>query len=457
MTPPWTKEAIFYHIYPLGLCGAPPDNQFNDPVIDQINDLRPWVDHLQSLGCNALYLGPIFQSSSHGYDTVDYYQIDRRLGDLDSMADFAAYVHQRGIKLILDGVFNHVGRDFWAFQDVLKHGERSEYRTWFHNLRFGEQSALGDPFQYEGWHGHQSLVKLNLFNPDVCAHLFDAVRMWIDRFEIEGLRLDAADCIDFEFLKALRDFTRTYRNNFWLMGEVVHGDYRKWVNPQSLDSVTNYEAYKGLYSSLQEANYFEIAHSLKRQFGKEGIYRDLQLYNFVDNHDVNRVASQLDRPTQLFPLYLLLFTMPGIPSIYYGSEWGIKGEKSDWSDTALRPALQLTSMVEETAPLRNLIPYIRQLATIRHASDGLRYGNYAEVLVDHQQFVFQRQHADETLVVALNSAAEKVSIEIPLPWAEGTLVDLLDPSFSCALKPGKTEVDLPATGGRILKRREDSL
>jgi len=250
MTTNWTKDAIFYHIYPLGLVDAPHRNDFDAPVIHRLDQLLPWVDHIGSLGANAIYLGPVFESTSHGYDTVDYYRIDRRLGDIDTMARLAQEIHKRGLRLVLDGVFNHVGRDFWAFKDLQAHGENSAYRDWFHNLRFDGQSPMGDPFTYEGWHGHYSLVKLNLEHPDVRAHLFDAVGMWMEKFGIDGLRLDAADSIDFDFLRALRDFTKNRRSDFWLMGEVVHGDYRQWTNPETLDSVTNYEAYKGLYSSL---------------------------------------------------------------------------------------------------------------------------------------------------------------------------------------------------------------
>ncbi|HAF48860.1 MAG TPA: alpha-amylase, partial [Anaerolineaceae bacterium] len=307
------KDAVFYQIYPLGLCGAPERNDFGSPIEHRLTTLTPWLDHIQELGANAIYLGPVFQSSSHGYDTVDYYRVDRRLGDNESLAHFAELVHQRDMLLILDGVFNHVGRDFWAFKDLQNNGQNSAYRDWFHNLRFDQHSPKGDPFSYEGWQGHYDLVKLNLSHPDVRAHLFESVRMWKDQFGIDGLRLDAADCIDLNFLSALNRFTKSLNPQFWLMGEVVHGDYCQWVNAETLDSVTNYEAYKGLYSSLNDANYFEIAYGLNRQFGDHGVYQDKVLYNFVDNHDVDRVASKLKHPAHLFPLYLLLFTMPGIP------------------------------------------------------------------------------------------------------------------------------------------------
>ena len=270
----------------------------------------------------------LFESTSHGYDTVDYFQVDRRLGDRDALRRLVADLHAAGIRVILDAVFNHVGRDFWAFADLRDKLSASDYGAWFEGLSFDGGSPYGDPFIYEGWNGHLNLVKLNLRLPAVKAHLFQAAEMWIREFDIDGLRLDAAECMDLEFLQGLRNFCRGIRPDFWLMGEVVLGDYRRWVNERTLDSVTNYECYKGLWSSLVDTNYFEIAYALNRQFGRDGIYRGLPLYNFVDNHDVDRVASRLNKAEHLYPLYCLLFTMPGIPSIYYGSEWGISGREA---------------------------------------------------------------------------------------------------------------------------------
>ncbi len=449
MTPNWTKDAIFYHIYPLGFCGAPYQNDFYAPAENRLDILLPWMDHIQSLGVNAVYLGPVFQSSSHGYDTADYYQVDRRLGDNGALATISRAFHDRGIRLVLDAVFNHVGRDFWAFQDVLRYGKRSAYRDWFANLNFDSQSPFGDPFQYESWQGHYSLVKLNLSNPHVRAHLFDAVRMWMDVFGIDGLRLDAADCVDLDFMKALHSFTKQRDPDFWLMGEVVHGDYRQWVNPEILDSVTNYEAYKGLYSSLNDTNFHEIAYSLNRQFGPDGIYKDLSLYNFVDNHDVSRIASLLKNPAHLYPLYILLFTMPGIPSIYYGSEWGIEGKKSDHSDAALRPALDLHQL-QEKAPHPNLVSVIECLAGLRNQVEALRYGEYQTLHVTKEQFVFLRNYGQEQACVALNSANKPVTLDFELPFHTSRVKDVLNDSQTIPLSEGKLKLSLPPTWGRIL-------
>ena len=372
--PDWISSAVFYHIYPLGLCGAPPRNDFTSPPVARLEALHPWLDHLETLGVTAVYLGPVFEASSHGYDTADYFHVDRRLGTEETLAILSDALHARGIRLVLDAVFNHVGRDFWAFRDLQQQGESSSYADWFQNVRFGEQSPYGDPFSYEGWGGHYSLVKLNLDNGAVRSHLFDAVSAWIERFHIDGLRLDAADCIAPDFLRALAEHVRSRKQDFWLMGEIIHGDYRAWANPETLHSVTNYECFKGLYSSFNDKNFFEIAYALNRQFGEGGLYRGIDLYNFADNHDVNRIASLLKQSAHLFPLHILLFTMPGVPSIYYGSEWGICGEKNEGDDSPLRPAIDL-AVLEAAPPQPGLPGVISRLARIRAASSALQRGD----------------------------------------------------------------------------------
>ncbi len=447
----WSQQAVFYHIYPLGLCGAPRHNDFNSLVVPRLAKVKDWLEHIQALGANTLYIGPLFESSRHGYDTADYYRVDRRLGSNETLQMLSADLHARGMRLVLDGVFNHVGRDFWAFRDVLAHGERSAYCDWFHNLRFEGRSPRNDPFQYEGWNGHYSLVKLNLHNPAVREHLFGAVRSWVRDYQIGGLRLDAADCLDRDFLKALGGFCRGLRADFWLMGEVVHGDYRQWANPQMLDSVTNYECYNGLYSSHLDQNFFEIAQALKRQFGEGGIYRGVNLYNFADNHDVNRVASRLANPAHLRTLYSLLLTMPGAPSIYYGSEWGIRGERNTLSDEALRPELDLQELIHNP-PQTDLPGLIAQLARVRAGSAALRHGDYQELMVGNEQLAFQRRTDNEQVVVVINAGEEPAQLRFAVPAGGGKLVDLLDANYSAKVQDGMVSVEVGACRARILAR-----
>lgn len=445
----WAWRSVFYHIYPLGWCGAPGRNDFSGPPQPRLERIYEWLDHIQDLGANAVYLGPVFESTAHGYDTADYYQVDRRLGNNETLRRLAENLHSRGVRLILDGVFHHVGRDFWAFRDVREHGRESRFVDWFCGVDFGRRNPMGDPFAYEGWNGHFDLVKLNLHHPEVRGHLFEAVSFWLREFEIDGLRLDAADFLDLGFLRDLAAHCRGMRPDFWLLGEVLHGDYRRWANGEMLDSVTNYECYKGLYSSHNDRNYFEIAHSLERQFGRWGLYRDLPLYAFADNHDVDRVASMLKHPAHLYPLHILLLTMPGAPSVYYGSEWGIPGRRTKESDRPLRPALDIATLSRE-APEPDLVRAIRRLVGIRGALPALRRGDYRTLHVSGETFAFARRSVDQEVVVALNASSETQTIPLDL-GGRACLADLLNPGESFSAASGRLSVPIHPCWGRIMR------
>lgn len=447
----WAKDSIFYHIYPLGFCGAEERNDFCSHSRERLTKINDWIGHIKELGCNALYLGPVFESSTHGYDTADYYNVDRRLGSNDTLKNTILKLHENGIKVVLDGVFHHVGRDFWAFKDLKENLYESQFCNWFDGLHFEGTSPYGDQFCYTAWNGHFNLVKLNLKNSEVKQHIFHAVQMWINDLGIDGLRLDAADYIDKEFLMELAQFCRSIKPDFWLIGEVIHGDYREWANESTLDSVTNYECYKGLYSSHNDKNYFEIAFSLDRQFGSGGLYRYLQLYSFADNHDVDRIASTIKKTAHLYPLYCMLFTMPGIPSIYYGSEWGIEGKKEGGCDANLRPALELIEL-----PLKAKQPELKKtiakLATIRKENRALREGSFKQRFLNHQQFAFERNIGEEKIVVAVNSDDKPVSIEINITAGHGKrLVDVLNSGESFSINNDKARFTLWPNWGRIMK------
>ena len=448
----WPNESIFYHIYPLGLCGAPAENDFDDASrVNRIQKVTKWILHLKDLGVNAIYFGPLFESSVHGYDTADYYWIDRRLGSNEDFKEVAEKLHEAGIRIVLDGVFNHVGRDFWAFKDVQANGQHSKYIGWFQNLNFGGRSPYGDEFWYEGWEGHYNLVKLNLKNPDVINHILEAVEEWIKTYDIDGLRLDVAYCLDPDFLKMLRSFCDTKKQDFWLLGEMIHGDYTRIANDTMLHSATNYEGYKSIYSSHNDKNYFEIAYSLNRMFGNGGIYKDLCLYNFVDNHDVNRIASTLKEKAHLYNIYTLLFAMPGIPSIYYGSEWGIEGMKQNGSDAGLRPSLAIDELsdVEGTA----LAKHIQRLGNIRKQSPALKYGLYEQVLVKNEQLVFKRTFEEENIITVLNLSHQKSTLTFKVPF-NNSMRNLLEEGKSYEAEGGQLTVQVPAYSGMILTEKK---
>ena len=446
---PWAHSARFYHIYPLGCCGAPASLHGAHPT-ERLAQLHGWIDHLHSLGVNAVWLGPLFAASSHGYDTLDYYHLDPRLGNEATLRELVRALHSRGIRVVLDAVFNHVGRDFWAFRDLRRNRQASAYTSWFQRLNFKRGNRLGDPFSYQGWKGHPELVKLKLSNPAVRKHLLGALSYWIQAFDIDGLRLDAADCISMGFLKRLAGHARALKRDFWLMGEVVHGDYTKWVHQGQLDALTNYELYHALHTSHRQGDYLKLAHSLQRQFGPHGVYRGLQLYNFVDNHDVTRINSRLANPALLYPLYLLLYTLPGIPSLYYGSEWGMEGHKGRHSDAALRPAISHPYHHPKSQP--DLMAVISRLAALHAASPALQYGGWHLLHESRKTLAYVRHCDHENLLVVVHGGARRGELQLNLPWHHGELVDLLNPGERFPIQHSQVNLaPLHPYWGRILR------
>ena len=392
----WAYEGIFYQIYPIGFCGAPTAN--DGKTVSRILKLKDWSSYLESLGISSILLNPIFESDNHGYDTRDYKKIDCRLGTNEDFAEVCKDLHAHNVKIVLDGVFNHVGRGFWAFKDVQEKKWDSPYKDWF-CINFDGNSCYNDGFWYEGWEGHFELVKLNLANSAVVDYLLECVKGWIDEFDIDGLRLDVAYCLDRNFMKRLRSFCQELKPDFALIGEVLFGDYNQIVNDEMLHSCTNYECYKGIYSSFNSMNMFEIAHSLNRQYGPEQwcIYRGKHLMSFVDNHDVTRIASILTNKNHLPLTYGLLLGMPGVPCIYYGSEWGEEGVKAPNNDYALRPCF------EEPKP-NELTEEIKKMIHVRTGSTALCHGSYRNVVLTNHQLIFERRTDDERMLVAINAS-----------------------------------------------------
>lgn len=392
----WAYEGIFYQIYPIGFCGAPTAN--DGKTVSRILKLKDWSSYLESLGISSILLNPIFESDNHGYDTRDYKKIDCRLGTNEDFAEVCKDLHAHNVKIVLDGVFNHVGRGFWAFKDVQEKKWDSPYKDWF-CINFDGNSCYNDGFWYEGWEGHFELVKLNLANSAVVDYLLECVKGWIDEFDIDGLRLDVAYCLDRNFMKRLRSFCQELKPDFALIGEVLFGDYNQIVNDEMLHSCTNYECYKGIYSSFNSMNMFEIAHSLNRQYGPEQwcIYRGKHLMSFVDNHDVTRIASILTNKNHLPLTYGLLLVMPGVPCIYYGSEWGEEGVKAPNNDYALRPCF------EEPKP-NELTEEIKKMIHVRTGSNALCHGSYRNVVLTNHQLIFERRTDDERMLVAINAS-----------------------------------------------------
>lgn len=396
----WAYESVFYQIFPIGMLGAPRENDDVEADFKVTNRLakidEDWLDHFEKLGINAIYFSPIFESDSHGYNTRDYRLIDRRLGTNKDFTDLVKRLHDRGIKVVIDGVFNHVGRGFFAFRDVIKNRENSKYKDWF-NINFGGNSEFNDGLWYEGWEGCYDLVKLNLSNEEVINYLLESVKIWVEDFDIDGIRLDVAYLLDRNFLKRLRSYTDGLKADFFLLGEILGGDYKTIMADDMCHSATNYECYKGIHSSLNSMNLFEIMHSLKRQFGPEDwtLYKGRHLLSFIDNHDVTRAASIIQRPEHLKLMFAFIFTMPGIPCIYYGSEWGAKGEKN-YGDYELRAAFDKPEFNE-------LTEYIAELAKFKTKSKALNYGDFTDLMITNRQCVFKRSYEGESVFIFINA------------------------------------------------------
>ncbi len=439
----WYDEAVFYHIYPLGMTGAPKQNPYGEPV-HRLNALLPWISHIKEIGCNALYIGPLFESVGHGYETTDYKKLDSRLGTNEDLTAFVAECHNQGIRVILDGVFNHTGRDFFAFKDIVKNRENSPYKDWYCNVNFWGNNSYNDGFSYENWGGYDLLVKLNQHNPQVRDYICDVIRFWVREFGIDGIRLDAADVMDFGYMKALRQVANEVKSDFWLMGEVIHGDYSRWANDGTLHSVTNYMLHKALYSGHNDHNYFEIAHTIKYVSDMTG--DRMRLYTFTDNHDVERIYTKLINKAHFVPVHILLYTLPGIPSIYYGSEFGIEGKKERYSDDSLRPELKYEDYKNslKTNPCTKLIA---ALGRIRQSTPALVWGGYKVLELQTTHFAFERNLDGKSVIVAVNNGGSDVNMDLPCTDTAEYAGMLTGEKVK--VKDGRIQVSVGADSGEI--------
>lgn len=332
--PSWIDHTIWWHVYPLGFTGAPKNAPGpHTPPVPRLEALEPWLDYAVRLGCSGLALGPVFASSTHGYDTVDHFRIDPRLGgdaDFDRLTAAAAH---RGLRILLDGVFNHVGRAFPRFVQAVEQGPRSPAARWFRPL------PEGGAADYEVFEGHHALPLLNHFEPEVSNYVADVMGYWLDR-GASGWRLDAAYAVAPSFWRSTLSRVRSRHPDAWFVGEVIHGDYTGYVADSTLDSLTQYELWKALRSSVNDANFFELAWALERHSVFTESFTPL---TFAGNHDVTRLASALDDPRHIGHVLAVLFCVAGVPSIYYGDEQAYRGVKEERAggDDAVRPAFPI--------------------------------------------------------------------------------------------------------------------
>jgi len=442
----WYDESVFYHIYPLGMTGAPKQNIYGEPE-HRLNTLLPFIPEIKKLGFNALYIGPLFESVGHGYETTDYKKLDTRLGTNADLTAFVTECHKQGIRVVLDGVFNHTGRDFFAFKDIRNNRESSKYRDWYCNVNFNGNNEYNDGFSYDNWGGYDLLAKLDQHNNEVRKYICDVIRFWVQEFDIDGIRLDAADVLDFDYMKMLRRVADEVKPDFWLMGEVIHGDYIRWVNGETLHSVTNYHLHKALYSGHNDHNYFEIAHTVKRLYEMGGSSPDgLKLYNFADNHDVERIYTKLNNKNHFVPVHILMYTLPGIPSVYYGSEFGIEGQKQYGSDDSLRPAISYEQYLNAIRG-NGFAELISRLGKIRVETKALSYGDYRELLLTNCQYAFERKYNGQAVIVTVNNSDEDCSLSISVQNGKEYVGGLSGEKLSA--ENGYISVNVKANSGEI--------
>lgn len=451
--PDWASRAVFYHIYALGFSGAPIRNDYQAEPVPRLAELRSRYDYLTDLGVTALCVGPLFQSGSHGYDITDYFAVDRRLGDMALFKEIVGELHARGIRIILDGVFNHTGRDFFAFQDILQNGQESQYKDWY-TIDWDSNSAYNDGFGYQCWEGHQMLPELNHSNPDVRTYLFEVARMWLRDIGIDGWRLDVAYNLPTDFLWEFRRVCKEARPDCFLLGEIVHGDYRTWVAPDLLDAGTDYQLYGSIWRSFNDLNLADLRANLDRAHHVDhGLYRDIELANFVSNQDVTRIRSQLTDERHVYPAMILLLTMPGIPFLYYGDEIGMRGLKEDGDAALRRPLPQPADWPDQGA---DIFRETQRLIDLRQAHPAFIYGRYASLYGQGPYLAYLRAYTREIAIIAVNADDAPASLTLPVREqgiVDGTIFhDALNPELpTVTVENGSIVVDdIPPNWGRIL-------
>lgn len=385
--PAWIAHAIWWQVYPLGFVGAFPADHPPSADEHRLRRITDWLDHAVQLGASGIALGPIFASRTHGYDTTDHFSIDPRLGDDDDFDHLVAEARSRGLRILLDGVFNHVGTDFARYRD----GDAA----WFQKRGNG----------FATFEGHGELITLNHANPEVVSYTADVMAHWLRR-GADGWRLDAAYAVPDRFWAQVLPSVRREFPDAWFVGEVIHGDYTATVGAATFDSVTQYELWKAIWSSLNDGNFHELDWALKRHNDFLGTFVPL---TFVGNHDVTRIASQLQNAAHLEHALVLLLTVGGTPSIYAGDESAYRGVKEErrGGDDAVRP--EFTTAPDDSDVLR----LHRYLIGLRRRHPWLHTATTSPLLLTNTQYVYRTAAGPESLIVALNIGDAPLSLSLP--------------------------------------------
>jgi glycosidase len=395
--PAWVAHAIWWQIYPLGFVGAFPAEP--PPATDEhrLRRVVEWLDHAVELGASGIALGPIFASRTHGYDTTDHFRIDPRLGDAADFDELVEQAHQRGLRVLLDGVFNHVGTDFARYREACDGGPEHPASAWFR--RRGPES------RFDTFEGHGELIALNHANPQVVEYTAAVLRHWLAR-GADGWRLDAAYAVPDRFWARVLPRVREDFADAWFVGEVIHGDYPATVSAATFDSVTQYELWKAIWSSLNDGNFHELDWGLQRH--NEFLDTFVPM-TFVGNHDVTRIASQLTNPDHLEHALVILLTTGGTPSIYAGDESAYRGIKEErrGGDDAVRPEFG-------TPPAdSDVLRFHRYLVGLRRRHPWLHTATTTALSLNNTQYIYRSSAPDGSLIVALN--VDDTPLSVPLP------------------------------------------
>ncbi|GAA3955276.1 alpha-amylase family protein [Actinoplanes auranticolor] len=433
--PDWVEHAVWWQVYPLGFVGAHPEGRENG----RLQRLTAWLDYAVELGASGLLLGPVFASESHGYDTLDHFRIDPRLG---TDADFDALIaaaHDRGLRVLLDGVFNHVGRGHAAFQAVLEQGRDAPTASWFRLTWPAGGSGPG----YDNFEGHDALVALNHAEPAVADYVTEVMTHWLRR-GADGWRLDVAYGVPAEFWATVLPRVRAEFPAAYVVGEVIHGDYAEFVQKSTMDSVTQYELWKAIWSALNAANFFELSWTLERH---NTFLDSFVPQTFVGNHDVTRLASKLTDERHVPLALALLCTVGGTPSIYAGDEQGFQGVKEDreHGDDAVRPAFpaEPAGLAPYGWPLYHLH---QELIGLRRRHPWLHHARTRAVHLTNEQFAYEAADGSRKVIVALSVGA--AAAELPVPYGKSILNGTAE-----LRRAGSADaaVILPANGWAVLE------
>lgn len=428
--PDWPAHVFWWHLYPLGFVGASIRDGVDPDAepVHRLERIEPWLDHVIELGLNGLLLGPIFASETHGYDTVDHFRVDPRLGDDADIDRLLAAARGRGIRVLLDGVFHHVGRGHPAFRAVRAGGEATLFRgAW-----------VDGRFEPEVFEGHGALVALDHSSDATADLVVDVMCHWLER-GIDGWRLDAAYAVPREFWARVLPRVRERFPEAWFLGEVIHGDGAAIVNASTMDSLTQYELWQGTWHGIADGNFFELRHAIERH---DELLATYVPQTFVGNHDVTRIASAVGR--DLVPHALaVLFTVAGTPSVYAGDEFGwiaVKEER-EGGDDAVRPEFPATP-ADVTDVDERILDAHRALIALRRRHPWLWRARTDVVEVTNATLVLRTAVDDEAVIVALNIGDSPAS----LPAADAsTLV-----AGEATLRASR--VELPPHGWAVLSR-----